>query len=90
MEPFIGSLAGVVAIIGLVALIIAQGLGHQKERAEWIAQENKLLDRIMAQNLTEYAEGRAMIDNSSRPMQVVSLQELKEDLLEAERGIPVT
>lgn len=89
MEQFIGSLAGVVAIVGLVALIIAQGLGHQKERNEWHNQENKLLDRIMARNLSEYSESRALMDNS-KPMRVVSLDELREDLLEGERGIPVT
>jgi hypothetical protein len=89
MEPFIGSLAGVVGIIGLLALIIFQGLGHQKERAEWNSQEGKLLDRIMARSLTEYSESRAMMDNV-KPMKVVSLEELREDLLEGERGIPVT
>lgn len=76
-------------IIGFVVVAVVYEAGRYLERRDWRAERSTLMDRIMARNYEEYAEIAIRQTEAQEPVRVVSLDELKLEIIPREQGIPI-
>lgn len=78
----------IVVIFGLVA-IVSVVVVNVAERRQWAEDRKDLLNRIMARDYREFssvAETTQPAEEARPPIKVVSVEELRRDLEEDERG----